>query len=130
MIVLSSTTRFDALLKGLEKLGVPSLFIMLLSFMYRYVFVLTDEAMRMQRARDSRYCGVAPKGRIKVLANIIGTLFIRTYERGEQVYKSMAGRGFDGEIKTLNLMEYSMRDVVFSGIFAGSVIVIKIWIRG
>ena len=57
LILLSATTPFPCLLKGLERLGVPRVMVMILSFMYRYIFVLVDEAMRMGRARESRSVG-------------------------------------------------------------------------
>jgi cobalt/nickel transport system permease protein len=38
----------------------------------------------------------------KTLANIVGTLFLRSYERGEDVYLAMCARGFDGKIRTLH----------------------------
>lgn len=117
MIVLTSTTRFPLLLKGFEGLKVPKLFIMLISFMYRYIFVLIDEAKRLERARDSRYFGGKIIRQIKAFANIVGVLFIKTYNRAERVYQSMISRGFDGSIKTINNLRFSMKDLAFSIIF-------------
>lgn len=127
MIMLSSTTKFSKLLKGLELLRVPKILIMILSFMYRYIFVLVDEGMRMERARNSRYFGGGYLRQIKVIGNIIGLLFIRAYERGERVYQSMAARGFDGEMRALNRLKFSGQDVYFSAGFLASLITIKIW---
>ena len=47
VIILSSTTPFPELLKGMEKLKVPHLMTTIMSFMYRYIFVLMDELQRM-----------------------------------------------------------------------------------
>ncbi|MBU4311770.1 MAG: cobalt ECF transporter T component CbiQ [Candidatus Omnitrophica bacterium] len=103
MTMLTSTTKFPRLLKAMERMKVPSIFIMIMSFMYRYLFVLIDEFHRMQRARDSRSLGrVGRWDTVKVLSNIIGVLFVRSYERAERVYLSMCSRGFNGEIKTLD----------------------------
>jgi len=119
MTLLSSTTRFPELLKGLGRLGLPKVMVMMLSFMYRYIFVLADEAMRMNQAKESR--GVAslrPYGerwarQAKTLGNLIGTLFIRTYERAERVYGAMLARGFDGEIRTLSNLRFGRVDLGF-----------------
>ena len=127
MVVLSSTTKFPDLLKGLQKLFAPRMLIMLLSFMYRYIFILIDESMRMERARNSRYFGGKYLKQIKTIANLIGVLFIRTYERGERIYQSMVARGFDGEIKVLNRLKLSKRDFLFTFFFLGSLIMIKLW---
>lgn len=126
-IMLSSTTKFPELLHGFELLKLPKILILILSFMYRYIFVLTDEAGRMERARSSRYFGGEYLRQARIIGNIIGLLFIRAYERGERVYQSMVARGFDGEIITMNKTKFSSRDIYFFMIFMGSIIVIKLW---
>lgn len=125
MIVLSSTTKFSMLLKGLEMLKVPKILIMILSFMYRYIFVLIDEAERLERARNIRYFGGHYFRQIKIFANIIGLLFIRAYERGERVYQSMVARGFDGEIRTLSNLKFKKVDILFSVIFISILVILK-----
>lgn len=99
VILLSSTTRFPDLLKALQGLGCPKLIIMIMAFMYRYIFVLIDELMRMKQAHDSRTLRYKRWSEIRTLANLIGVLFIRAYERAERVYIAMCSRGFTGEIK-------------------------------
>jgi cobalt/nickel transport system permease protein len=101
MTLLISSTEFASLLKGLEQLKVPKIFIMIMSFMYRYLFLLIDETQRMQRAKDSRSFGKTGCLRLtRFLSNIIGVLFVRSYERAERVYLAMCSRGFNGSIKT------------------------------
>lgn len=99
VILLSSTTRFPDLLKAFQGIGCPRLIIMVMAFMYRYIYVFIDEIMRMKQAHDSRTLKHNRWAEIKTLANLIGVLFIRTYERAEHVYIAMCSRGFTGEIK-------------------------------
>jgi cobalt/nickel transport system permease protein len=113
LILLTSTTKFTSLLKGLEQLRMPRVMVMLLSFMYRYIFVLVDEVMRMKQARDSRNFGGRRLWQIRTIGNMIGTLFIRSYERGERVYAAMLARGFDGQIRTLNQLNFRQTDAYF-----------------
>jgi cobalt/nickel transport system permease protein len=113
LVLLTSTTGFSQLLKGMEKLRTPSVIVMLLSFMYRYIFLLTDEIMRMKQARDSRNFGGRRLWQIKTIGNMIGTLFVRSYERGERVYASMVARGFDGHSHTLDSLSFGRIDAVF-----------------
>ncbi|MFC1865837.1 cobalt ECF transporter T component CbiQ [Chloroflexota bacterium] len=113
LLALTSTTGFTELLKGMEKLRVPGVMVMLLSFMYRYLFLLTDEVMRMKQARDSRSFGGKRLWQVKTAGNMIGTLFIRSYERGERVYASMVARGFDGHSRTLENLHFRCKDAVF-----------------
>lgn len=128
LTLLSSTTRFADLLKGLERLGVPKLMVMLLSFMYRYVFVLGDEAMRMETARDSRYFGGHYGRQLKVYTGMIGSLFVKTFERAERVYQCMAARGFDGRARSVNRFEFSQYDALFALFFAAGLCGIKVFL--
>ena len=113
LILLTSTTKFTNLLKGLERLRMPRVMVMLLSFMYRYIFVLVDEVMRMKQARDSRNFGGRRLWQIRTIGSMIGTLFIRSYERGERVYAAMLARGFDGQIRTLSQLRFRQTDACF-----------------
>jgi len=96
MILLSSTTPFPRLLRGLEQLKVPRVLVMLASFAYRYLFLLVDEAERMERARDSRGYDGRWLWHARVIGGMIGALFLRSYERAERVYVAMVSRGFNG----------------------------------
>lgn len=113
MTVFSSSMKYSTFLKALDKLKVPRLFIMVLSFMYRYLFVIEDELMEMRQAKDARTVGGGRLFHAKALANIIGSLFIRSYERSEAVYMAMRSRGFNGDIKTLDEFSVRIPDIVF-----------------
>ena len=117
LILLSSTTKLAELLKGLRQLGIPRVMILILSFMYRYIFVMADEVMRMQQARDSRNFGGKRLHQMKTIGNMVGTLFIRSYERGERIYAAMLSRGFDGQVRTLQSLRFRPADAYFSAIF-------------
>jgi len=118
LILLTSTTKLTNLLKGLEQLRMPRVMVMLLSFMYRYLFVLVDEVMRMRQARDSRNFGGKRLWQIRTIGNMIGTLFIRSYERGERVYAAMLARGFDGQSRTLDRLNFRQADAYFGVSFS------------
>lgn len=113
LVLLTSTTSFTSLLKGLERLGMPQVMVMLLSFMYRYIFLLTDEMMRMKQARDSRGFGGKRIQQISTVGHMIGTLFIRSYERGERVYAAIVSRGFNGQSCMLDRLHFNRLDAIF-----------------
>jgi cobalt/nickel transport system permease protein len=123
LILLTSTTKFPSLLKGLEKLRMPGVMVMLLSFMYRYLFVLVDEVMRMRQARDSRNFSGGRLRQLRTVGNMIGTLFIRSYERGERVYAAMMARGFDGQTRMLESSSFRQLDAFF-GLSFGLVLIL------
>jgi cobalt/nickel transport system permease protein len=89
------------LLRAMQSLRVPRLFVMLMAFMWRYVYLLTEEGRRMTQARDAR----GPRGgfvrRILTVGAMTGSLFIRGYERAERVGHAMVARGYDGSVRLL-----------------------------
>jgi cobalt/nickel transport system permease protein len=121
-ILLTATTSFPELLKALEKLKCPRVLIMILSFMYRYIFVVQDEFMIMRQARDARSAGGGRWLHVKALASMIGVLFIRSYERAESVYLAMCSRGFHGRICTIQEFRLATRDAVFLVLMLASLI--------
>jgi cobalt/nickel transport system permease protein len=97
-IVLAGTTQVPDLLRGFERLRMPRVLVSIMGFMIRYLDVVIGELQRMRIALRSR--GYEPRGigEARALAAVAGTLFIRSYERGERVYLAMLSRGFDGRM--------------------------------
>ncbi len=127
VVLLSSTTRFAELLKGLDKLGIPKVMVMTLSFSYRYLFVILDELARMRQAKDSRSFDGKFWWRMSILGDMIGTLFIRSFERSERVYQAMSARGYDGEILTLSHLRLRPIDMYFGAIFISCLVLIGLF---
>jgi cobalt/nickel transport system permease protein len=94
MILLTNTTPFADLLGVLRRLRVPGLLVTVLALMYRYLFVLFDEAERMQRARRSRTFTAGRAEAWRSLAALVGQLFVRSTERAERIYAAMCARGW------------------------------------
>lgn len=113
IFVLIATTRHARLLQGLQKMGCPRIMVMILAFMYRYVFVLEDELEIMRQAKASRTVGGSRWFHNRALANILGNLFIRSYERGEAVYLAMQSRGFDGRVRLWDYTRFGLKDGLF-----------------
>jgi len=97
-ILLSGSTPAREILRGFELLKMPSLLVQIMTFMLRYMNVITDEMERMKVARLSR--GFEERGirDWKFIAGTAGALFVRSYERGERVHTSMIARGYEGEL--------------------------------
>lgn len=94
-LTLAATTEPHALLAGLERLRLPRQLVEIMSFMIRYLDVVTDEMRRMRIARESRGFRARSPRHWAVLARATGALFIRSYERGERVHLAMLSRGHD-----------------------------------
>ena len=107
VILLMATTRFSDLLWGLRGLRFPQTLVATIGFMYRYLFVLADEALRMMRARAARsprsvgVPGPSLRWQGRVAGSMVGGLFLRSLERSERVFGAMASRGYDGRMRSL-----------------------------
>ncbi len=112
-LLLIATTSFPGVCHALRQLRLPSLFVSQLLFLYRYIFVLMEETMRIVRARNMRSYGKRGKD-MKIFVRIIGILFIRTVERAERVYFAMLCRGFQGDMPSLKRFRINVADVIFA----------------
>jgi cobalt/nickel transport system permease protein len=98
--LLTLTTSVPALLQSLQVLKVPPLLIAILASMYRYLDILIEEFTVMRRAALSRNLMAGRHWQRLVIGNMIGSLFIRTYDRGDRVYQSMLARGYQGVMQS------------------------------
>jgi cobalt/nickel transport system permease protein len=111
-LTLIACTGMNRLGASLEQLGVPRVFVVQLLFLYRYLFVISDEGGKMFRSVELR----SEKGRpltLRVYGSLIGTLLIRSMDRAERVYRAMVARGFDGEIRLMKPSAFRWRDAAF-----------------
>ena len=129
VIVLSVTTPFPDLLQGFRLLRIPAVLTLLTAMAYRYLFVIVDEAFRMKRAGDSRGYGGKWLWHAKVIGQMIGALFIRSYERGERVYSAMLSRGFDGKAVPGGAAPLGTRDWVFAAASLAALVAVRVVIR-
>ncbi|MGQ0840130.1 cobalt ECF transporter T component CbiQ [Actinokineospora sp.] len=95
-LTLAATTAPRELIVGMQRLRVPAMVITIATLMLRYLEVIAAEARRMRTARICR--GHDPRflWQVGATARGIGTLFIRSYERGERVHLAMVSRGWAG----------------------------------
>lgn len=109
-IVLAGATPFPELLLAMRAVGLPRLLVSVIGLMWRYLFVLVDETMRLLRARAARsghaaVAGARPGGsltwRARVTGGMAGNLFLRSFDRADRIYAAMAARGYDGEVRSL-----------------------------
>lgn len=100
-LLLAATTAPREIVLGLQRLRAPKLVITIITLMLRYAEVIVAEAGRMRIARISR--GHDPRflWQVGATARGVGSLFIRSYERGERVYLAMVSRGYAGSMPVL-----------------------------
>ncbi len=111
-IVLAATTSFPQLLQAMRGIGIPRLLVAIIGLMWRYIFVLVDEVLRLLRARAAR-SGASPEigkrvggsiaWRARTTGGMAGNLMMRGFERGDRIYAAMSARGYDGEVRAFPL---------------------------
>ena len=112
-LTLIAVTGFNSICAALGKLGVPKVFVVQLMFLYRYLFVLTEETVRLLRARSLRSFGGRGKG-IGTYGPLAGHLLLRTLDRAQRIHLAMCARGFDGEVRVSQPLRFGLADLVFT----------------
>jgi len=111
-LILIASTGFHGVCAALERMGIPNAFAVQLLFLYRYLFVLIEEASRMMRARSLRAVHGKSMG-IRVFGYLVGSLLFRTMDRAQRIHLAMLSRGFEGEIRIRRPMLIGARDIRF-----------------
>jgi cobalt/nickel transport system permease protein len=141
-IVLASSTPFPDLLLAMRAVRIPRLLVAMFGLMWRYLFVMADEGLRLMRARASRSGharpadGEARRGRpggslawrARVTGGMAGSLFLRAIERSDRIYIAMLSRGYDGEVRSFALPPLSSR--ARGALLIGLLVLGLLWLTG
>jgi cobalt/nickel transport system permease protein len=118
LLVLSSTTPFFELVKGLRRMGLPEIFTVMLTFLYRYAFLFQDELERMLRGRRARgFAGgrsMFDRRAMGAISATAGMVLVRAHKRGVRVYDALVARGYTGELRTLDRWRLDGKSAAFS----------------
>ncbi len=100
-VLLVMTTPWADLLKSLQAVHVPQLFILVLAMAYRYIFLFLHLANGMFEARKSRIVARTSGGeQRRWITASMGGLLNRSVKMSNDVYAAMVARGFAGTIRT------------------------------
>ena len=117
VILLVGCTPLAELLRGLESMYVPRFLLMVVQFLYRYLFVVIDQAAQMRMAIECRG-GIRGQGdRFRAAAGALAVLFARSYARAEHIHRSMIARGFEGHFHLLSTPRFRFSDAAFLAVF-------------
>ncbi len=132
IVILSSTSPMQQIVASLRRLKMPKDLAMILSIMVRFLFVFIDELAAIRRSQKSRnfdiHSKVTPyKWRVRQVGYTIAMMFVKSYEQGERVYKSMISRGFSDESDLFNeKTSLERNDYIYIGTIIILVIVVEI----
>ncbi|MFC3491843.1 cobalt ECF transporter T component CbiQ [Glycomyces rhizosphaerae] len=97
-LLLSATTPIAGVLAGLSRLRCPEILLQITAFAIRYAHLTVAEVTQMRLARLARCDDPRFLWQAGALARSLGVVFIRSFERGERVWQSMAARGYTGRL--------------------------------
>lgn len=120
LVALASTTRFEHLLLAMQSFGVPRILILQISFLYRYLFELIEQAQEVLRARRARSVGrLSFDVRVRSAAGMVGILFVRSYESSQRIFQAMQARLYDGRLRTSQRLRLGCADLLVLGSVIG-----------
>jgi len=95
IVLLNITTKHFELLKSLRCLGIPSIFVMTLGMCYRYLYLFVEIIQNTYLAIKSRVGTLVHyKSGQRVVSWNIASLWKRSVQLNEEVYKAMLSRGY------------------------------------
>ena len=110
-LLLVSTTPLTGWTAALESWHAPRMLILVIQFVYRYLFVIAEQAQRM---RWAALCRKGSKsGSFRLAAGLVGVLFARSWQRADGIYHAMLARGFRGRFVPAAPAPFRASDAVF-----------------
>ncbi|BCR06249.1 hypothetical protein DESUT3_33180 [Desulfuromonas versatilis] len=94
---LFATAPLPVTLHGLARLGAPEMVGQMVLLSHRYLHVFRHEAQRMAAGMQVRgFRKRTSVATLQAVANFLGMLFVRSFERTERVFEAMQARGYRG----------------------------------
>ncbi len=99
------TTPMTDLFNGMKRIGIPIELIDLMMIIYRYLFIVYDQAVEIWQAQVMRLGYSRPRESIRSFSMLCGMLFISTWIAGEDLIHAMDCRCYDGIFPSLDIAE-------------------------
>lgn len=98
LFFIALTTPMIEIFSILKSLGLPDVLLELSMMIYRYIFVLTDQAMMINSAQTMRLGHASLRSSLYSFSMLSGVLFLRAWEHGERLMVAMDSRCYDGRL--------------------------------
>jgi len=90
--LLMATTPLHHVLEAAARFGAPRLLIDVMQFTWRYIGVISEQALRMRTAALAR----GGERSFEISAGTLAVLFASSHARAERIHRAMASRGAGG----------------------------------
>jgi len=110
-LLILMTTSWNSLLASLRWFRLPPVVIDIVGMTYRYIFLFLHTVNSLFLARRSRSLGIlSGSENRRWLNHTLASTLVKTQYFSEEVYLSMLARGYQGEIYTINRLQFRNLD--------------------
>lgn len=110
--LLSYTTKWHDITKALKLFFIPDIFILVFDITIKYIYILGEFSLEMFYALKLRSVG-RNNSKYSSLSKIMGNLFLKSKEMGDEMYSAMECRGFTGEYKSYSKFKFNFKDFIY-----------------
>lgn len=114
ILLLSMTTPTDRLLMAAGWFRMPKIFIELTLLVYRYIFVLLEEAGAIREAQQVRLGYRDWRSGMSSASVLAANLTLRAYDRSERVFEAMESRGYTGHMPVSYSEAFGKHDLMIT----------------
>ena len=128
VVVVAGSTPLPALLKGFGALGAPRVLTSVIQFLYRYLFVISEQAqhMRLAAAARSGLKKADRRKRFEAASGAVGVLFGRSYYRAEGIHRAMLARGYNGQLPVASAAAFGIADAAFASFSVAALVALRL----
>ncbi|NTW05764.1 MAG: cobalt ECF transporter T component CbiQ [Peptococcaceae bacterium] len=103
LLFLALTTSITDIAMTMRKAGFPGLLLELMELVYRFIFVFMETGSKIFVSQSSRLGYRNLFVSCTSIGKLAGSLFINSYLHSQSLYTALLARGYNGEIKVLEI---------------------------
>jgi cobalt/nickel transport system permease protein len=129
VVLVVSTTPLPPLLRACGQLGAPRLLLEIGQFLFRYLFVISEEAQHMTKAAEARGSPrrwASRQRSFRAAAGALAVLFAHSYVRAADIHRAMLSRGFQGSLPLLEPRRFHRGDAIFVSVTMALIVGLRI----
>ncbi len=123
LLLLSSTARAHQIFQALRWFGVPKGWVEVAMLMYRYIFMLMDQAADVMDAQKVRLGYSSLRRSLSSTGVLAGTVMKVAMDQGIRTYEAMELRGYKGYMPFGALPRISSKDLWILCLTSGAIVV-------
>ncbi|GLY32729.1 cobalt ECF transporter T component CbiQ [Kineosporia sp. NBRC 101731] len=112
VMLLAATTPMTDLLAWARRRGVPEAIVDIAGLVYRLLFVLLESAGAVRAAQTARLGYTSRRATLRSASMLAAATLTRAFDRARRLENGLAGRGFEGVMRTLADQQPSSRPFV------------------